>query len=50
MKIISLNIWDARIFEPLMGFFEHNQDIDIFCLQEVFNGTEPVFLGEERKE
>lgn len=40
MKIISLNIWDARIFEPLMNFFERQQDVDIFCLQEVFNGNE----------
>ncbi len=40
MKLISLNIWDARIFAPLMNFFENNQDVDIFCLQEVFNGKE----------
>ncbi len=40
MKIVSLNIWDARVFEPLMKFFEDYRDVDIFCLQEVFNGTE----------
>jgi endonuclease/exonuclease/phosphatase family metal-dependent hydrolase len=39
MKLISLNIWDARIFRPLMNFFETHEDVDIFCLQEVFNGT-----------
>jgi exonuclease III len=38
MKILALNIWDARVFDPLMKFFEDNQDIDIFCLQEVFIG------------
>lgn len=47
MKILSLNIWDARVFNPLMKFFENNQDVDIFCLQEVFNGKEPgTFRGE----
>ena len=49
MKIIYLNIWDARIFEPLMAFFENNQNIDVFCLQEVFNGTEPVFFRNKEK-
>ena len=47
MKIVSLNIWDARIFEPLMAFFSDNHDVDIFCLQEVFNGKEAsTFRGE----
>ncbi len=47
MKIIFLNIWDARIFDPLMNFFEKNQNVDIFCLQEVFNGEEAkTFRGE----
>ena len=49
MKIISLNIWDARVFEPLMNFFNNNQDVDIFCLQEVFNSNqEGVFRGDKR--
>lgn len=47
MKIISLNIWDARVFDPLMKFFENNQDTDIFCLQEVFDGEiKGTFRGE----
>ncbi len=38
MKIITLNIWGGKVFEPLMNFFkEHAEDTDIFCLQEVFN-------------
>lgn len=49
MKLICLNIWDARIFDPLMKFFENNQETDIFCLQEVFNGDEPTyFRGDKR--
>lgn len=47
MKIISLNIWDARVFDPLMQFFQNNQDVDIFCLQEVFNGNESGTFREQ---
>ena len=38
MKIISLNIWGGRIHNPLLNFFRSVQDIDAFCLQEVFDG------------
>lgn len=37
MKIESLNTWGGRIFEPLMQHFKNNQDIDIFCLQEIYS-------------
>lgn len=38
MKLITLNIWGGKVFEPLMAFFrKHGEDTDIFCLQEVFN-------------
>lgn len=38
MKLITLNIWGGKVFEPLMNFFKkHAEDTDIFCLQEVFN-------------
>ena len=49
MKLISLNIWDARIFDPLIGFFKSNQDADIFCLQEVFNGPEARFFRDGKR-
>lgn len=38
MKLICLNVWDGRVFDPLMDFIGRNADVDIFCLQEVFNG------------
>lgn len=42
MKLISLNIWGGKIFDPLIEFFrERAHDTDIFCLQEVVFGTEP---------
>lgn len=38
MKLITLNIWGGKVFDPLMDFFKkHAEDTDIFCLQEVFN-------------
>ncbi len=38
MKIITLNIWGGRAGkEGLLNFFEQHQDVDIFCLQEVWS-------------
>ena len=44
MKIISLNIWGGRCGnEKLQDFFKKYKDVDIFALQEVYNGaTKPV--------
>lgn len=42
MKLITLNIWGGKVFEPLMEFFQtHSRDIDIFCLQEVYKSNTP---------
>lgn len=39
MKLISLNTWSGRGGkEILLDFFRRNKDIDIFCLQEVWEG------------
>src|SRR3989344_2262709 len=39
MKIISLNTWGGKIFEPLIAFLKNNaSDTDIFCFQEVLAG------------
>lgn len=41
MKIVTLNIWSGIVGEALLEFFKENQDVDVFCLQEVMhNGTE----------
>jgi endonuclease/exonuclease/phosphatase family metal-dependent hydrolase len=38
MKIITLNIWAGKVFEPLMDFLKtHANDVDVFCFQEVFH-------------
>lgn len=39
MKIIFLNTWGGRVTEPLKKFFETHQDVDVFCLQEVWSGA-----------
>ncbi len=38
MKLITLNTWKGKAFDPLMDFFVRNRDsADIFCLQEILN-------------
>lgn len=40
MKLICLNAWGGKIYQPLMDFIrKHTQDTDIFCFQEVFKTT-----------
>lgn len=42
MRIITLNCWGGRVFEPLMRFFERAaMAADVFCLQEVLFGSRP---------
>lgn len=37
MKLISLNIWEAKVRQPLFDFLDRcSKEIDIFCFQEVF--------------
>ncbi|MBP9710223.1 endonuclease/exonuclease/phosphatase family protein [Patescibacteria group bacterium] len=41
MELISLNVWGARAgLEELLAFFQERQDVDVFCLQEVWDGGE----------
>lgn len=43
MKLISLNTWGGKIYEPLMAFIkEHSGDTDIFCFQEIYDTTSSV--------
>lgn len=46
MKLISLNTWGGKIYQPLMEFIKKNsKDTDVFCLQEVFNTTSNIKRG-----
>lgn len=40
MKLITLNIWGARVREPFFDFIKNNKDVDIFCFQELYNKAE----------
>lgn len=38
MKIVSLNTWGGRAgSEGLLQFFRNHQDVDLFCLQEIWS-------------
>ncbi|MES2503715.1 MAG: endonuclease/exonuclease/phosphatase family protein [Myxococcota bacterium] len=39
MKLVTLNIWGGHIRQPLLDFIEIHQEIDIFCLQEVYHNA-----------
>lgn len=43
MKLITLNTWGGKQYEPLLEFLlKYSTDIDLFCFQEVFpNSAEP---------
>lgn len=46
MKLISLNVWGGRVHKALLDFLKEHDDIDIFCLQEVYNdakGKEVIY-------
>lgn len=41
MKIICLNTWGGRIFNPLINFLkQQSNDTDIFCLQEIYSSLD----------
>jgi endonuclease/exonuclease/phosphatase family metal-dependent hydrolase len=40
VKLITLNIWGAQVKKPFVEFVERNKDVDIFCLQEVYDKAE----------
>lgn len=43
MKLISLNCWGGKIYQPLMDFIKnHSSNTDIFCFQEVFKTTTDI--------
>ncbi len=39
MKIMYLNTWCGRIGKPILDFIFKNDDIDIFCFQEVYHNA-----------
>lgn len=50
MKLISLNLWGGRVYEPLEIFLkEHSKEIDVFCFQEIYNNAKVGMSDEPRK-
>lgn len=49
MQLITLNIWGGHIHDPLLEFFKRFNNIDIFCLQEVYYKADKKITDEERK-
>lgn len=37
MKIITLNTWGGRVQKEFMDFLSKNQDVDVFCFQEIYH-------------
>jgi endonuclease/exonuclease/phosphatase family metal-dependent hydrolase len=48
IKLITLNIWGGHVHEPLLQFIEAHQDIDIFCLQEVYDQASHKISRDDR--
>ena len=43
MKLISLNTWGGKNFDPLIKFVQkHKENTDIFCFQEVFSTSSDI--------
>lgn len=50
MRLICLNLWGGRIYQPLVTFLKnHSSEIDIFCFQEIYSNAEDSMSDEPRK-
>jgi endonuclease/exonuclease/phosphatase family metal-dependent hydrolase len=47
MKLITLNTWGGRVHSPLLQFFKQNQDVDVYCLQEIYHNSNKALVGSE---
>ncbi len=44
MKLVTLNVWGGKLYEPLISFLEeHSKDVDVFCFQDALFGSKPEF-------
>jgi endonuclease/exonuclease/phosphatase family metal-dependent hydrolase len=48
-KLVSLNIWGGHIRKPLLEFVKSNQDIDIFCFQEVYHNAQHKISADDKE-
>ena len=48
MKLITLNVWGGVVRQPLLQFFSDHQDVDVFCLQEVYHQAQASIATDEQ--
>jgi endonuclease/exonuclease/phosphatase family metal-dependent hydrolase len=48
MKLITLNIWGGHIHAPLLRFIQTHQEVELFCLQEVYHNAKRKIADDER--
>jgi endonuclease/exonuclease/phosphatase family metal-dependent hydrolase len=46
MKLISLNTWGGRINKELINFIVANQNVDIFCFQEIYHRATHIHVAQ----
>ncbi len=49
MKLMTLNIWGGHVRDPLLKFIEVQQEVDFFCLQEVYNQAQAKISNDNRE-
>lgn len=43
MKLMSLNIWEGELYQPLLDFLnKYKNETDIFCFQEIFKNEDKI--------
>ncbi|MBI3631794.1 MAG: endonuclease/exonuclease/phosphatase family protein [Candidatus Staskawiczbacteria bacterium] len=45
MKIISLNIWGAKVHDPFIEFVKNHDKVDVFCFQEIYSSQSGVKIS-----
>lgn len=46
MKIITLNTWGGRIHKEMQDFLIKNQDVDVFCFQEIYHNATHIHVAQ----
>ncbi len=47
MKIITLNTWGGRVYQPLLDFLETYKNVDILCFQEIYHKSNKVLVEDK---
>jgi endonuclease/exonuclease/phosphatase family metal-dependent hydrolase len=50
MKIVTLNTWSGILHAQLLKFFLSHKEVDIFCLQEIYNNAQGKLRPDETGE